>query len=150
MNAKFQYKVTMKRLLMTALFISSLQAHAFLDFNNYGMDYKDNNWPIWTPMYWMDKVTDNDMLGNKNNQGYGYPYNNRPYNINASHFDISQMPTPDQAYQAESNRIPTPMFMTPAAQSFVNPSNIGGYDLPTTYPNNYQFNGPSNSYPNGF
>lgn len=152
MNAKFQFKVTMKRLLMTALFISSLQAHAFLDFNNYGADYKDNNWPVWTPMYWMEKVTNNDMFGNKRNQGYGYPYNNRPYNINASHFDMSQMPTPDQAYQAESNKMTQsqPMFMTPAAQSFVNPGNMSDYNLPSPYPSNYRFNEPPSPYSNGF
>lgn len=142
----------MKRLLMTALFISSLQAHAFLDFNNYGVDYKDNNWPIWTPMYWMEKATDNDMFGNRGNQGYGYPYNNQPYNVNASRFNMSQMPTPDQAYQAESNKstLAQPMFMTPAAQSFANPGNTSDYDSPSFYPGNYQFDKPSNFYPKGF
>ena len=143
----------MKRLLMTALFVSSLQAHAFLDFNNYGADYKDNNWPIWTPMYWMEKATDNNMFGNKHNQGYGYPYNNRPYNINATHFDMSQMPTPDQAYQAESNQLPQPMFMTPAAQSFTNPGNMPStddYGLPSPYPANYQLNHLPSPYSDGF
>jgi len=69
---------------------------------------------------------------------------------------MSQMPTPDQAYQAESNRMPhpTPMFMTPAAQSFTNSGNTGNMpsmgDLPSPYPANYQFNQPPNPYPSGF
>jgi len=122
----------MKKLFVASLFLVSFNVSAFLDFNSYGSDYKNNDWPIWTPMYWMEKATGGNGFSNKRNQGYGYPYNNRPYNINASHFDMSQMPTPDQAYQAESNRLPQPMFMTPAAQSFSNPNNI------------------SNPYPNGF
>ena len=137
----------MKKLFVVSLFLVSFNVNAFLDFNNYGSDYKNNDWPIWTPMYWMEKVTDNDMFGNKRNQGYGYPYNNRPYNINASHFNMSQMPTPDQAYQAENNKMrqSQPMFMTPAAQSFANTSN-----LPSPYPGNYQFNQLPSPYPSGF
>ena len=137
----------MKKLFVVSLFLASFNVSAFLDFNSYGSDYKNNDWPVWTPMFWMEKVTDNDMFGNKRNQGYGYPYNSRPYNVNASHFDMSQMPTPDQAYQAESNRMPhpTPMFMTPAAQSFSNPAS-----MPSPYPSNYQFNEPSSPYPSGF
>lgn len=133
----------MKKLFVASLFLASFNANAFLDFNSYGSDYKNNDWPVWTPMFWMEKVTDNDMFGNKRNQGYGYPYNSRPYNVNASHFDMSQMPTPDQAYQAESNRMPhpAPAFMTPAAQSF---------SIPSPYPSNYQFNEPSSPYPGDF
>ncbi len=142
----------MKKLFVATLLVVSLNSNAFLDFNSFGPDYKDNNWPIWTPMYWMEKVTDNDMFGDKRNQGYGYPYNNRPYNINASHFDMSQMPTPDQAYQAENSKTaqPQPMFMTPAAQSFVNPGNMSDYNLPSPYPSNYRFNEPPSPYSNGF
>lgn len=137
----------MKKIFVATLLVVSFNANAFLDFNNFGPDYKNKNWPIWTPMYWMEKVSDNDMFGNNRNQGYGYPYNNRPYNINASHFDMSQMPTPDQAYQAENNKMrqSQPMFMTPAAQSFANPSN-----LPSPYPSNYQFNQLPSPYPSGF
>ncbi|MBT3195664.1 MAG: hypothetical protein HOE35_04155 [Candidatus Ruthia sp.] len=150
----------MKKLFVATLFLASFNAQAFLDFNSYGSGYDDNDWPVWTPMFWMEKVTDNNMFSNNNNnkrnQGYGYPYNNRPYNVNASRFDMSQMPTPDQAYQAESNRMPhpTPMFMTPAAQSFTNSGNTGNMpsmgDLPSPYPANYQFNQPPNPYPSGF
>jgi len=145
----------MKKLFVASLFLVSFNANAFLDFNSYGSGYDDNNWPVWTPMFWMEKVTDNNMFGNKRNQGYGYPYNNRPYNVNASRLDMSQMPTPDQAYQADSNRMPhpTPMFMTPAAQSFSNPDNASstaGYDLPSPYPSNYIFNEPPSPYPSGF
>jgi hypothetical protein len=143
----------MYKLFITVLFLISFNANAFLDFNSYGVDYKNNDWPIWTPMYWMEKVTDNDIFGNQRNRGYSYPYNNRPYNIGASQFDMSQMPTPGQAYQAESNYMPQPMYTTPAAQSFTNRGimpPMGGYDLPSPYPSDYQSNQLPSPYPSNY
>ncbi|MEO1939994.1 hypothetical protein [Candidatus Thioglobus sp.] len=134
----------MKKLFITALFLSSLNANAFLDFNSYGSGYDDNDWPVWTPMYWMDGMFNGNGFGNKRNRGYGYPYNNRPYNVNASRFDITQMPTPDQAYQSESGFMPRPSFMTPAAQSFANPNSFtpttSDNKMPNPYQNTYQIN----------
>ncbi|EEZ79620.1 hypothetical protein [Candidatus Thioglobus sp.] len=157
----------MKKLFIATLFIVSFNANAFLDFNSYGSGYDDNNWPIWTPMFWMEKVTDNGMFGNKNNQGYGYPYNNQPYNVGASRFNMNQMPTPDQAYRTESGFMPHLNFMTPAAQSFVNPSTYtpttsnnkipSPYQdtyqidqLPSPYSQNYRLNSAPNPYSSWF
>ena len=52
----------MKKLFVASLFLASFNANAFLDFNSYGSGYDDNNWPVWTPMFWMEKVTDNNMF----------------------------------------------------------------------------------------
>ncbi|WP_428087335.1 hypothetical protein [Candidatus Thioglobus sp.] len=109
----------MKYILLIGLFSSSLTAQAFLDFNSYGSDYKNNDWPVWTPMFWMDKVNDNNTFSSNRNNNY--PYNTQPYNAGAAKFNMAQMPTPDQAYQAESQKTPTPTYMTPAAMSFANP-----------------------------
>ena len=73
----------MKKTLLTGLLVSSLNAQAFLDFNSYGSDYQNNDWPIWTPMFWMEKVKDNNMFSNKRTNNYGYPYDNRPFNVGA-------------------------------------------------------------------
>ncbi len=142
----------MKKILLVGLIAGSFNAQAFLDFNSYGSDYQDNNWPVWTPMFWMNKVTDNDMFGN-NNQNYGYPYNNRPYNIGASQFNMSQMPTPDQAFQDESRQVPAPTYMTPAAMSFSNPQSSPTRlmnEPPSPYPANYRFSEPRSPYGRGF
>ena len=136
----------MKRILLVGLFVSSFNAQAFLDFNSYGSDYQDNNWPIWTPMFWMEKVTDNNTFGNKRNNNYGYPYNNRPFNTGASQFNMATMPTPGQAYQAESQQVPAPVYDTPAAMSFSNPNN----NMPSPYPANYNFSAPKSPYNQGF
>ena len=141
----------MKKILLAGLLISSVNAQAFLDFNSYSSDYKNNDWPMWTPMFWMEKVTDSKMFNNKSN--LGYPYNNRPYNIGASQFDMSQMPTPSQAFQAESENLPKPNYMTPAAMSFSNPNNAPASqpnELASPYPANYHFVEPSRPFSRGF
>ena len=47
-------------------------------YNGYG-DY--NDWPVWTPMYWMEEFFDNGF-GNNDDYGYGgYGYN--PYGYGA-------------------------------------------------------------------
>ncbi|SMN14909.1 hypothetical protein CRYPA_1046 [uncultured Candidatus Thioglobus sp.] len=143
----------MKKILIAGLLVSSFNAQAFLDFNSYDSDYKDNDWPVWTPMFWMEKVTDNDMFGDKHNSNYDYPYNNRPYNVGASQFDMSKMPTPDQAFQAESQSMPRPNYMTPAAMSFSNPNGISSSqsnELPSPYPANYNFIEPRRPQGRGF
>lgn len=130
----------MKKILLPVLISLSVNTHAFLDFNHYSSPYDDNDWPIWTPMYWMEKITDNKG-STKRYQGYPYPYNNRPYNIYATQFDMSQMPTPDQAFQAESMHLPRPMYNTPAAQSFSQPDL-----LPSPYSNHLTLPPPPNPY----
>ncbi len=132
----------MKKLFVVSLIVISFNVHAFLDFNQYGPGYDDNDWPVWTPMYWMEEMFDGDRFGNKRYKGYPYPYNNSPYNVGAQRFDMSKMPTPDQAYRAESNLIPMPNFMTPAAQSFVNldryTPTTQDNKMPNPYQNSYQ------------
>lgn len=152
-RAKLHTRIHMKKILLTGLLISSLNAQAFLDFNSYGSDYQNNDWPIWTPMFWMEKVKDNNMFSNKRTNNYGYPYNNRPFNVGASQFNMAQMPTPDQAYQAESQQMPAPTYTTPAAMSFANPNDRGmsqPADLPSPYPINYHFSEPKSPYGRGF
>lgn len=138
----------MKKIVVAGLLVSSLGAQAFLDFNSYGPGYNDNDWPIWTPMYWMEKMTDNDKFSQ-----YGYPYNNRPFNVGASQFNMSQMPTPDQAYRAESPATPAPTYMTPAAMSFANPNKAAQIQLvhlQSPYSRNYNFVEPRRPSWRGF
>ncbi|MDC0888877.1 hypothetical protein OAS07_00595 [Candidatus Thioglobus sp.] len=145
--------IQMKKMLLTGLLIGSLNAHAFLDFNSYGSDYKNNDWPIWTPMFWMEKASDSSMFQNSSNSKYGYPYNNRPYNVGASQFNMANMPTPNQAFQAESQQAPSPTYMTPAAMSFSNLNNRSSSpvrNLPGPYPSNYNFSEPRSPYGNRF
>ena len=115
MQIQFRRLKTTLVILTTGL---SLNALAFLDFNNYQSGYDDNDWPVWTPMYWMEEVFDgNDK--HRAYQNYPYPYNNRAYNVNARHFNMGQMPTPTQAYWLESEQGQnTVKFDTPAAMSF--------------------------------
>jgi hypothetical protein len=143
----------MKKILLAGLIAVSFNAHAFLDFNTYGDDYKNNDWPVWTPMFWMDKAKDNNPFSDNKNTQYGYPYNNRPYNVGASQFNMAKMPTPNQAFQAESQQAPSPAYMTPAAMSFSNSNNkttSPAYNLPNPYPSNYNFSEPRSPYGNGF
>lgn len=140
----------MKKILLAVLVVTSFNAQAFLDFNNYGADYKNNDWPIWTPMFWMEKATDGNLFSNNKNPQYGYPYNNRPYNISASQFNMSKMPTPSQAFQAESQQMPRPTYTTPAAMSFSNSNSQSISQAPSSYPMNYNFSQPQSLYGRGF
>ncbi|MBT3277554.1 hypothetical protein [Candidatus Thioglobus sp.] len=142
----------MNKTVLVGLIAVSFNAQAFLDFNSYGSDYKDNDWPVWTPMFWMEKVTDNNPFSDGRNSNYPYPYNNRPYNVGGSQFNMSQMPTPNQAFQAESQQIPRPVYRTPAAMSFSNPGNVAepALNLPNPYPANYNFSEPKSPYGRGF
>ena len=143
----------MKKIGLVGLVVLSFNAQAFLDFNSYGADYKNNDWPVWTPMFWMEKATDSNMFPNNRNSQYGYPYNNRPYNVGASQFNMANMPTPNQAFQAESQQIPRPTYNTPAAMSFSNVSNgvaSPAANLPSPYPANYNFSEPRSPYGRGF
>ncbi len=143
----------MKKILLVGLTIMSFNAQAFLDFNSYGDDYKNNDWPVWTPMFWMDKAKNNSPFSDNKNTQYGYPYNNRPYNVGASQFNMANMPTPNQAFQAESQQAPSPIYMTPAAMSFSNLNNKASSpvrNLPDPYPPNYNFSEPRSPYGNGF
>jgi hypothetical protein len=143
----------MKKILLVGLTIMSFNAQAFLDFNSYGDDYKNNDWPVWTPMFWMDKAKNNSPFSDNKNTQYGYPYNNRPYNVGASQFNMANMPTPNQAFQAESQQAPSPIYMTPAAMSFSNLNNKASSpvrNLSGPYPSNYNFSEPRNPYGNGF
>ena len=141
----------MKKAIPIGLLLVSINASAFLDFNSYGPGYKDNDWPIWTPMYWMEKITDNDTFGNNRYNKYPYPYNARPFNTGASHFNMSQMPTPAQAYQQESNNTLTPNYMTPAAMSFYSAQKNNSINGPISpYPMGYNFVEPRSPYGRGF
>lgn len=70
----------MKKLFMVAALVAmlvSVNANAFWGGNNNG-SYDYNDWPVWTPMYWMEEMSnefDNNGWGNGNGNGYG-PYNN--------------------------------------------------------------------------
>ena len=143
----------MKKILLVGLTVMSFNAQAFLDFNSYGDDYKNNDWPVWTPMFWMDKAKNNNPFSDNKNTQYGYPYNNRPYNVGASQFNMANMPTPNQAFQAESQQAPSPIYMTPAAMSFSNLNNKASspaLNLPNPYSSNYNFSEPRSPYGNGF
>lgn len=67
------------------LVFASVNANAFWggNNNNFGNNGWGNNWPVWTPMYWMEEFTGNnnynDYYGNANPWS-GAPLNNMPYN----------------------------------------------------------------------
>jgi hypothetical protein len=131
----------MKKIIFVGLLFASVNANAFLNFNGYNSGYNNNNWPIWTPMYWAEKASDNNNFGNNNNQNYGYPYNNRTYknnhyNNNASQFNTIQTPTPNQALQDELQSASKPVYITPAAMSFSNSNTTQLNKLPTSNPIN--------------
>jgi len=91
----------MKRILyvFTCLLMTlSINAHAFWGSNNnfFGGNGWGNNWPVWTPMYWMDEFSGNNnyngFYGNNmpweraslnkmplNNNPWSQGYNNSPY-----------------------------------------------------------------------
>ncbi len=80
----------MKRILYVFTFLLmalSLNAQAFWGGNNnsFGGNGWGNNWPMWTPMYWMDEFSGNsnynDYYGNANPWG-GAQMNNMPLNTN--------------------------------------------------------------------
>ena len=131
----------MKKIALVALCIASFNAQAFLDFNNYQSGYQhpdDNDWPIWTPMYWMEEVFDRGDRRDRRYQNYPYPYGGTPYNINAQRFNMNQMPTPDEAYYLET-QAPAQQaasFNTPAAMSFSQTQEAQGSDTqsPITLP----------------
>jgi|SaaInl4_150m_RNA_FD_contig_81_53745_length_511_multi_13_in_0_out_0_1 hypothetical protein len=78
----------MKKLLIAVAMVAmlvSVNANAFWGGNNNG-GYNYNDWPVWTPMYWMEEMEnefdDNNWGGNGNgwNNGYG-PYNGGGYGM---------------------------------------------------------------------
>ncbi|BBB22748.1 conserved hypothetical protein [Abyssogena phaseoliformis symbiont OG214] len=131
----------MKKILLLGLLIISLNTTAFLDFNSYGAGYKNNDWPVW-----MERV-DNNTNNRRYNYPYPYPYNNQAFNTNASRFNMNQMPTPSQAYQAENNTTPL-IYETPAAMSFSTPNHtpvVNNSGSPKSY-TDYRYSRSSHSF----
>ncbi|WP_020559897.1 hypothetical protein [Thiofilum flexile] len=77
----------MKRIGLALAFLAlttSTQASSFFGNNNgewkmgpYGPYYEENDWPEWTPMYWMQEMF--DSFDNNNNNGFyrnGFNYGN--------------------------------------------------------------------------
>jgi hypothetical protein len=85
----------MKKLLIAVAMVAmlvSVNANAFWGGNNNNGPYNYNDWPVWTPMYWMEEMEnefdDNNWGGNNwggnnwggngygpsNGGGYGMPY----------------------------------------------------------------------------
>ncbi len=72
----------MKKLFFMVALVAMLvatNANAFWGGNNNG-PYNYNDWPVWTPMYWMEEM-ENEMDNNNwggnnwgNGGGYGNPY----------------------------------------------------------------------------
>lgn len=142
----------MKKIILVSLMSLSINCYAFFDFNNYQSPYADNDWPVWTPMYWMEEIFDNDRFGNSTRNMYPYPYGNQPFNIQASHFDMSQMPTPNEAYLFENKLLESPVYHTPAAQFFANPESVETSKIKTQNPylTNHQPNPYRAAYPGNF
>ena len=69
----------MKKLfLATVLGLVSVSANAgwFGNNNSWNDLYDDNNWPEWTPMYWMEEMM--DEWDNDDDNYYQYPMNYHP------------------------------------------------------------------------
>ncbi len=73
-----------KLLIGLVVAFTSINAHAFWGGNNdfFGGNGWGNNWPVWTPMYWMEEFTGdnnyNDYYGNANPWSAA-PLNNMPF-----------------------------------------------------------------------
>ncbi len=68
-------------LIALALAAMSFNTHAFWGGNNnmFGGNGWGNNWPVWTPMYWMEEfVGDNDY---NNHYGNANPWSAGPMNM---------------------------------------------------------------------
>jgi hypothetical protein len=106
MNIKESAKIVLLTALLTAPFTATTQASDFFGGNNgewkmgpNGPYWDESDWPVWTPMYWMQEMmdsfdddNDNNMFGGNNrfgnmpfgnsmpfgnntpNYGYGMPY----------------------------------------------------------------------------
>lgn len=115
----------MKRLIFAVALIAILvtsNANAFWGGNNNGYNY--NDWPVWTPMYWMEEMEnefdDNGWGGNGWNNGYGRPYGGgygAPYGGGYGMPYGGGMPYANPAYYPYSNGYPAPAApVAPAGQ----------------------------------
>lgn len=81
-----------------------------------GPYYDESNWPVWTPMYWMEEMMDsfdNDNSYGGNNFGGMMP-NNMFSNNAPAYYPQMQAPQPGYAYQVPA--LPAPAAPTAPAQ----------------------------------
>lgn len=105
----------MKKLLLTTITAAAMAlsatAHAgwFGNNNSWG-GYDDNDWPEWTPMYWMEEMMDewDDDDDEWGGSGYGPRYGYGGYG------GYAPMPYPQMPY-APMPYNPAPRYMPPAA-----------------------------------
>jgi len=78
----------MKRLLAIALMVVATNSNAFWGGLNSNEPWDENDWPVWSPMFWMEEMSDelDDNKWNRYGAGYhpyGYvpplPYYRQPY-----------------------------------------------------------------------
>ena len=111
---------------------SSANANFFGSGNNgewkmgpYGPYWEENDWPEWTPMYWMQEMSDS-FSNDNNNNGFsfnnGFNGSNMPFfgNNNSYGYGIPMMPN--------GYGYPTPMMPYGAAPM----PYYGGYAMPNT------------------
>lgn len=124
----------MKKFLI-ALSLFSLASTASADFfgsgNNgewktgpYGSYWEENEWPEWTPMYWMQEMS--DSFSNDNNNGFNFgnrlSNSNMPFfgnNSNNGNYGMPMMP-----YGYSYQQMPMMPYAAPSMP------NYGGYGMP--------------------
>ncbi len=136
--------ITKKKLIKTILLLSMLgtvsvsSANGFFGNNNgFGNFFGGNNnngctdWPIWTPMYWMEEMSGNSFGNNKNCNSGNNGYNGNNY------------PAPYQsAYQNPySNPYPNP-YQTPYQPSYSTPYRANYAQNPYLVAPQQQFTNP--------
>lgn len=92
----------------------SANINAFWGGNNSNDPWDDNDWPVWSPMYWMEEMSDEfDNNSWSGGNGYGYqPYGYAPsmpqYGPHSTPYS-GQAPYPQYApgYPAPGYRAPT-------------------------------------------
>ncbi|TXH67670.1 MAG: hypothetical protein E6Q83_16650 [Thiothrix sp.] len=116
----------MKKLLIALSLLglaSSAQANFFGGGNNgewkmgpYGPYWEENDWPEWTPMYWMQEMS--DSFNNDNNNGFSFNQGSNAWNIPFFGNTTSSVPPYPYAY-------PAPMMPYASPMPY-----YGGYQLP--------------------
>lgn len=97
----------------------SVNANAFWGGNNSNDPWDDNDWPVWSPMYWMEEMSDefdNNSWGGNSYNGYGYghqPYGYAPpmpqYGPYSSPYS-GQTPYPQYAPGYNAPNYPAPSY----------------------------------------
>ncbi|HIJ22307.1 MAG TPA: hypothetical protein HPP65_02990 [Gammaproteobacteria bacterium] len=87
-------KIAFSMLAAAAIMASSVASASWFGSNNNYGGYDDNDWPEWTPMYWMEEMM--DEWDNNDDEDY-YRYGGNGF---APRYGYAPMPYPAMPFQA--------------------------------------------------